>query len=1058
MSLVTVARRRVRPHLATWLAVLASVLVTATTVGALTLLGGAIGDASTRGIIAAAPPADRSVVLTTTVAAGDRPAADAAVSAVLAPLGDTGLRTVVATSTSRGIEGAPENARALLAELSDPAEHADLVTGQWPPAATADLASQPGEALHVALHDGAARALGVGVGSTLALADLLDAEAPTRPVLVVGTYLPRDVADAVWEELPIAREGTTTTEFETYGPFLLGAGSFDRGAADSATVTWRMTPRVAGGDAPAMAAMTSQVRRALDLARAAASRDEAGAVPVLRGAQAGSALPDLLEEAGVLAARAQAAMLTPTFLLLLLGGTALAVSVSLLALLREAETRLLRTRGAGAGQIARMALLEGLVIAGSAALAGLILAPALATLVASRAGLATESLTPAAGMREPRLLVLLALVAGLALVTIVVTTVVRSRDSPRGVARPGLVRVLAGAGVDVALLGLGLLAFLQLRRYLQDPTPALDPVTAAAPGLLVAALAVGLLRVLPLLARVVGRVAERGSLPVAWGGWQVARRIGSQAGALLLILLAVPISVLAVSQQATTARAIEDQSRFAVGADLRVEPRPDAIRAPDHVARLAAAAGGRERVMPAARETMTLGSLDRVTVLRVDATTAGAVARPRADLSAAGDDWPDLMARLARARPSTSAQVGILLPDDATTARLSLSLGLRDAEAVFGAGPEADEIPQPSGLGTLVITDADGQTWASGLGRVGDGSSVEVDLAPGLPRPLSITAVQVTTNLAWISDEQGPLLQVGLSGVSAGGVDLPVDGLEQAVVREGRATLLAPRPEVPPPPVVLTAAVADDLEVATGDLTTLAVRGQPLDVEVVGVVDALPTALDPDRGVVADLATLDAAAITASGDRVLAGTAPREFWLAPADLASAEAALRADPALAARALTTDGVAAARAASPVHAGLGAALLLVGLSAVLLAALGFAATTAAVGRTRRHESAVLHALGLAPRQIRGTVLLERWAVIALAVGAGTLVGVLVTYAVVPLLVGGDGHPLVPDVVPVIPWPAVALVAAVTSACLVAGTLVAARQVTSELSVSLREGADR
>lgn len=929
MSLVTVAVRRVRPHLATWLAVLASVLVTATTVGALSLLSGAIGEASTRGLLDAADPTDRSVSVTTTVAAGERAEADAAVAAVLRPLGEGGLRTEVATTTSRGIAGQPESARALVVEMSRPGDHADLVAGEWPGAVDSAVLGSPDAVVEVALHDGAAGALGTTVGETLELVDLLDADAGARPVRVVGTYLPRDPGEAVWAELPIAAEGTTTTEFETYGPFLLGAGAMDAGFAASATVTWRVTPTPAGADADAMADLGAAVARTLEAGRAAAGReDEPGAVPVLRGAQVGSGLPDLLADGAVLATRAEAAVLTPTFLLLLLGGTALAVSVSLLALLREPETRLLRTRGAGLAQIARMALLEGAVIV---------------------------------------------------------------------------------------------------------------------------ALAVVLLRVLPLLARVVGRLAETGSLPVAWGGWQVARRLGTQAGALLLILLAVPMGVLAVAQQATTARAIEDQSRFAVGADLRVEPRPDAVRDPGLVTRLATAAGGRERVMPAARETLTLGSLERVTLLRVDARTAGAVAQPRADLLG-GASWSDLMTLLAVARPATSTEIGVPLPDGARSLGVTLELALRDTEVLAGL-----EERQPSGVGSVVLTDADGRTWATSLGRVVDGRSVEVELPDGLPRPLAVTAVQVTSALAWVSDEEGPLLRVGLAGLTADGTPIPTDGLEPALVRDGSATLLPVRPQPPPPPVVLTEAVAADLAVVPGDLITLPVRGQSVDVEVAGVIEALPTALVPDRGVVADLATLDAAALAAAGERLLTGTPPREFWLAPDDLTSAMADLREDPTTASGVRSAETVASLRRSSPVHAGLTAALLLVGAAAVLLAALGFAATTAAIGRTRRHESAVLHALGLAPGRIRHTVLLERWAVALLAVAAGTVVGVLVTYAVVPLLVGGDGHQLVPDVTPVVPWASVALVAAVTMGSLVLGTLLAARQVTSELSASLRTGED-
>ncbi|KAB7743274.1 FtsX-like permease family protein [Nostocoides sp. F2B08] len=1051
MSLAIVTVRRIRPHLATWLAVLVSILVTATAVGALVLLSAQIGAASTRGLIAAADPAARSVAVTTSVPAGDRAEADAAVSELLGPVSEGAEVTTVATATTRGIVGQPENARALLAEVGDVDVKADLVAGAWP---TRGGAPAGGDSLEVAVHEAAADALGLEVGSRIGLVDLLDRDAANREAQVVGTFLPHDPADAVWTALPIAATGTTSTEFETYGPFLLADGALDAGESGSTTVTWRVSPEIPGTSADAVAALADRVRETLEAGRAAASLDDPSAVPVLRGAQTSSDLPTILDEAAELSTRAQAALLTPVFLLLLLGGTALAVSVSLLALLREGETRLLRTRGAGTLQIARIALGEGLLLVAVAIVAGALLAPLVASFAAARAGLGSAvTATVGAGftdaLRDPTFLATSAAVGVLAVVTVVVTTVVRSRDLPRGTARPGLVRVLAGAGVDLVLVALGVLALLQLRRYLEDPTPTLDPLTAAAPGLLVAAAAVAVLRVLPLLARGVGRLTDERSLPVAWGGWQVARRLGTQAGALLLILLAVPIGVLAVSQQSTTTVAIADQSDFAAGAPLRVVPRPDAVRDPAILTRYAEVAGGPDRVLPVARETMTLGSLDRVTVLALDSTTAGTVARPRDDL-VFGGTWTGLMDGLAEARPASVA--GIRLPDDVTELEIAADLEMRDADVVFPPG----EAPAEAGDLVVVLTDGTGRTWPVTAGDIASGRPATVSLDAGLPRPVTITALQVITSLAWYADEQGPLLRVTLESVAADGRPVSLGGLEDPVVQEGQVVLTATRDETDPPPVVLTEAVAADLEVGVGDLMTLPVRGQSLDVEVTGVVRALPTAVVPERGVVADFATLDAAALAAADGDVIVGTAPREVWLDPVDVDAAESALADDPAAAATIVSVERLEADRLSSPVHAGMRAALQLVGVAATALAALGFAATTAAVGRTRRQESAVLHALGLAPTRIRFTVLVERWVVIALAVAAGLAVGVLITYAVVPLLVGGDGHPLVPSVRAVVPWPAVVLVALATTGALVLATLVAARRLTTDLAAGLRDSA--
>src|SRR5690606_21899796 len=165
VSLTGIALRRIRPHLATWLAVLASVHVTVTTIGSLILLSSAIGDASTRGLVAAAEPSARSISVTASVPAGGLSDADKAVRAVLAPLLPRSDLTIVATTTSRGIEGQPENTRALLAEVHQPGTHADLVAGEWP--APVGSPDDPVTPLPVALHEAAAQMLGVGVGDSI---------------------------------------------------------------------------------------------------------------------------------------------------------------------------------------------------------------------------------------------------------------------------------------------------------------------------------------------------------------------------------------------------------------------------------------------------------------------------------------------------------------------------------------------------------------------------------------------------------------------------------------------------------------------------------------------------------------------------------------------------------------------------------------------------------------------------------------------------------------------------------------------------------------------------
>ena len=154
------------------------------------------------------------------------------------------------------------------------------------------------------------------------------------------------------------------------------------------------------------------------------------------------------------------------------------------------------------------------------------------------------------------------------------------------------------------------------------------------------------------------------------------------------------------------------------------------------------------------------------------------------------------------------------------------------------------------------------------------------------------------------------------------------------------------------------------------------------------------------------------------------------------------------------AVRTDLVAE-RAANPVNAGMRAAMLLVTGAALVLAAVGFAATTAALGRTRRRENAVLLALGMPPGRIRRVLALERVGVVVLTVAVGLVLGVLSALAVVPVLVGGDGHPQVPRVLVALPVGQLVVFGVVVAVVLsVVGVLVL-RGTVRDISAELRRG---
>ena len=134
----------------------------------------------------------------------------------------------------------------------------------------------------------------------------------------------------------------------------------------------------------------------------------------------------------------------------------------------------------------------------------------------------------------------------------------------------------ARAGLDVALVGLGVLAFWELRKYSAAPQLSagglgVDPVLSAAPAVALAGTALIPLRLLPAAARLLYRVSARGRhLGAALASWRVSRRLLRQGGPVLLVVLAVATGTLALTQHQSWRQSQLDQAAFAAGADVRV--------------------------------------------------------------------------------------------------------------------------------------------------------------------------------------------------------------------------------------------------------------------------------------------------------------------------------------------------------------------------------------------------------------------------------------------------------------------------------------------------------
>ena len=217
-------------------------------------------------------------------------------------------------------------------------------------------------------------------------------------------------------------------------------------------------------------------------------------------------------------------------------------------------------------------------------------------------------------------------------------------------------------------------------------------------------------------------------------------------------------------------------------------------------------------------------------------------------------------------------------------------------------------------------------------------------------------------------------------------------------------------------PAIVTRSVAEAARAEVGSTLSLTVAGRQLPLTVVGVVDRCPPPASPTGPSSSTCPRCSPWGTVAH--RRPAPSSPRSGGSTRCPCPRVRDAVRTRlPAGVTVAVRTDLVAE-RSANPVNAGMRAAMLLVTGAALVLAAVGFAATTAALGRTRRRENAVLLALGMPPGRIRRVLALERVGVVVLTVAVGLVLGVLSALAVVPVLVGGDGHPQVPRVLVTLP----------------------------------------
>jgi hypothetical protein len=233
-------------------------------------------------------------------------------------------------------------------------------------------------------------------------------------------------------------------------------------------------------------------------------------------------------------------------------------------------------------------------------------------------------------------------------------------------------------------------------------------------------------------------------------------------------------------------------------------------------------------------------------------------------------------------------------------------------------------------------------------------------------------------------------------------------------------------------PAIANRALLDATSSKSGETISTTLEGLVRTVDVVGVVDRFPTT-DPEQPLlIIDEPTLGLL-------RLESMTSPRpadEWWMAVADGGEdgVSAALRASPFASASVVTAVDRIRGLTSDPVALGIIGALTIGFVATGLFAIIGLTVSAAVTARQRRTEFALLRALGLSGRQLAGSLWLENGSVVAVSLVAGTSLGLLIGWMVLPFVtVTQGGTTPIPPVLLQLPWDRILLLDAASAVAL-------------------------
>ncbi len=658
--------------------------------------------------------------------------------------------------------------------------------------------------------------------------------------------------------------------------------------------------------------------------------------------------------------------------------------------------------------------------------------------------------------------------------------------------------------LDVGALGVAvvLLAQLQSRGSVAAENLAgektVDQVTLGFPALFLVVAGVVMLRLFPVMMELLAglfssRIFYRLVSPtMILGLWTMARNPAHYSRLSLLFILTAGLGVFSANFGATLDRSSNDQALYAIGADVRVtslapRPRQPGADIVGNISRLDDVETV-TRVMQRDGAVRRAFGSDSYRMVAVDPDNFAAAAWSRSDLNAQG-----LQSQLDSIR--VDGMPGIPLPDDTRfltmrirpgqpTPGISVIAGYRDGTGRYSAGPLGTLEPRPANVLQFkcpqpIAREATGESavepeWCTIGGSAGRVSFIVEDVAadslnllgfrfsalgaflsgdgpvpPGTIQIDEISAVSSDGTVTLIESFDDPEALDRWSGTpllpASDAEDRPIPGAVSISWGEFEANggfMLFAGLESPPVPVLASSEFMERSGRSVGDVMEASLETEDLVLEIVDVIDFIPT-VDPNQNpfIVADIDAVLAAVNRFGAFR--SNIQFNELWIRVRGEDTSEVARRVSAQINLLPFTYTGIvdrdsALGEIASDplVRAGWSVLLALAYATVLLVSAVGFLVHSQVSFDARKGEFALLRTIGLSMRQLLSLVVLEQALVLGVAIGIGIFMGTRLGGTMLPFLSNsGEGIRVVPPILVEMDWPSFGVTFALLGAVILA-----------------------